>query len=72
MFNRLQDAWASALALPLDAVVGLVEIPANPYYHIQQDDPDSIAKFFYRTSYMCKAATKVFGNGGHGFGASRI
>ena len=71
MFNRLQDAWASALGLPLDAVVGLVEIPANPYYCIHRDDSESIAQFFHRASYLCKAATKEFGNGGHGFGASR-
>lgn len=72
MFNRLQEAWASALRLPLDAVIGLVEIPSNPYYHIRRDDHASVADFFYRASYLCKSATKVFGNGGHGFGASRI
>ena len=72
MFNRLQDAWASALGLPPDAVVGLVEIPANPCYHICRDDIESIAQFFFRASYLCKAATKAFGNGGHAFGASRI
>lgn len=71
MYNRLQDAWASALGLPLDAVVGLVEIPANPYYHIRRDDNVSIAEFFFRASYLCKSATKSFGNGSHGFGASR-
>lgn len=71
MFNRLQDAWASALGLPPDAVVGLVEIPANPYYHIHRDDSTSIAQFFFRASYLCKSATKSFGNGSHGFGASR-
>ncbi len=72
MFNRLQGAWASALGLPIDAVVGLVEIPANPYYYIRRDNNESIVKFFLRASYLCKAATKVFGNGSHGFGASRI
>lgn len=72
MFNRLQDAWASALGLPADEVVGLVEIPANPYYHIHRDDSESIAQFFFRASYLCKSATKSFGNGSHGFGASRI
>lgn len=71
MFNRLQEAWASALGLPLDAVAGLVEIPDNPCYHIYRDDNESIARFFYRASYLCKAATKVFGDGCHGFGASR-
>lgn len=72
MFNRLTDAWASALGRSSDNVVGLVEIPKNPYFHIHRDDIESIAEFFYRASYLCKSATKAFGNGGHGFGASRI
>jgi hypothetical protein len=71
MFNRLHEAWASALGLPVDAVAGLVHIPENPYYHLHRDDPESVALFFYRASYLCKAATKVYGDGGHGFGASR-
>jgi hypothetical protein len=72
MFNRLQEAWASALRWPVDEIRGLVEIPANPYYHIHRDDRASIAQFFSRASYLCKSATKCFGNGIHGFGASRV
>jgi hypothetical protein len=72
MFNRLNEAWASALALPGNAVSGLVHIPDNAYYFLHRDDHGSIADFFYRASYMCKAATKTYGNGGHGFGSSRI
>ncbi|MEA3172408.1 MAG: hypothetical protein QOI97_5356 [Pseudomonas sp.] len=30
MFNRLVEAWASALGLSVEAVSGLVEIPPNP------------------------------------------
>ncbi|WP_297831445.1 inovirus Gp2 family protein [Pseudomonas sp.] len=71
MFNRLHEAWASALGLPVSAVSGLVHIPDNAYYFLRRDDQDSIADFFYRASYMCKSATKAYGNGGHGFGASR-
>jgi len=72
MFNRLQEAWASALGLPVDAVAGLVEIPENPRYQINLSDNDSFARFFHRASYLCKAATKTFGNGHHGFDTSRI
>jgi len=72
MFNRLQEAWASALGLSADTVRGLVEIPSNPYYVLHRDDNTSIAEFFFRASYLCKMATKSFGNGCHGFGASRI
>lgn len=71
IFNRLQDAWASALGMSPDAVVGLVEIPDNPYYSLNRNDNDSIALFFFRASYLCKSATKSFGDGSHGFGASR-
>ncbi|MWK54648.1 inovirus-type Gp2 protein [Pseudomonas otitidis] len=72
MFNRLEEAWASALGLPVEGVRGLVEIPPNPTYCLRRDDPQSQAEFFYRASYLCKTATKVYGDGQHGFGASRI
>jgi|SRR5450830_991956 len=71
MFNRVQEAWSSALGLSADAAQGLVEFPRNPYYVLRRDDNISIAEFFFRASYLCKMATKSFGNGGHGFGASR-
>ncbi|WP_338920766.1 inovirus Gp2 family protein [Pseudomonas silesiensis] len=72
MFNRLEGAWASALGLPVEAVRGLVEIPPNPYYHLHRDESVGQAEFFYRASYLCKSATKGFGDGHHGFGSSRI
>ncbi|MGR6617599.1 inovirus Gp2 family protein [Pseudomonas rhodesiae] len=71
MFNRLGEAWASALGLSVEAVGGLVEIPNNPYYHLHRDDLVGQALFFHRTSYLCKSATKAFGDGSHGFGCSR-
>lgn len=71
MFNRLVEAWASALGLSVEAVKGLVEIPANPFYYLNRGGPEGQAAFFHRTSYLCKSATKVFGDGSHGFGSSR-
>lgn len=71
MFNRLEEAWASALRLPVEAVRGLVEIPSNAAYNLNRADLAGQDKFFYRASYLCKAATKVFGDGSHGFGCSR-
>lgn len=71
MFNRLQEAWASALGLPASAMAGLVEIPDNPCYYPRRGDPTSMAHLFYRASYLCKAASKSYGNGCHGFGSSR-
>lgn len=71
MFNRLNEAWASALDLPITSVTGLVEIPENAYYFLHRGDNTTSAAFFFRASYLCKAATKQYGNGGHGFGASK-
>lgn len=71
MFNRLEGAWASALGLPVEAVKGLVEIPSNPSYYLNLGELEGQAAFFHRTSYICKAATKVFGDGSHGFWARR-
>lgn len=71
LFNRIHEAWASALGLSVREVIGLVEFPKNPFYLLQRSDPDSITEFFYRASYLCKTDTKFFGNGVHGFGASR-
>ncbi|MBB3243901.1 hypothetical protein FHW68_005486 [Pseudomonas sp. Tn43] len=72
MFNRLEGAWASALGLPVEAIKGLVEIPQNPSYFLNVGELEGQAAFFHRTSYLCKAATKVFGGGCHAFGASRL
>jgi hypothetical protein len=72
MFNRLEGAWASALGLPAEAVKGLVEIPQNPFYFLNVDELEGRRAFFHRASYLCKAATKAFGDGIHGFGASRL
>ncbi|WP_350599194.1 inovirus Gp2 family protein [Pseudomonas sp. 65/3-MNA-CIBAN-0223] len=71
MFNRLVEAWASALGLSVEAVSGLVEIPNNPSYPMNRDDPVGQEEFFYRASYLCKSATKAYGDGSHGFGCSR-
>lgn len=72
LFNRLHEAWASALDLSTNLVFGLVEFPTNPFYILRRDDMNSVAEFFYRASYLCKAETKFYGNGVHGFGSSRV
>ena len=71
LFNRLHEAWASALGLSVTNVIGLVELPRNPFYLLRRDDPESIAQFFYRASYLCKADTKQYGDRIHCFGSSR-
>lgn len=71
LFNRLHEAWASALGPSVENTVGLVHLPENPYYMLRRDDPDTLADFFYRVSYLCKADTKQYGDGIHAFGTSR-
>lgn len=71
IFHRLQQAWASALRLPVGAVSGLVELPNNPMYRLRRDGDETYRDLFYRASYLCKDATKVFGDGKHAFGCSR-
>ncbi|MCO2952435.1 inovirus Gp2 family protein, partial [Pseudomonas aeruginosa] len=34
-------------------------------------DHGELADLFHRASYLCKAATKSYGDGQHGFGCSR-
>lgn len=71
MFTRLEEAWASALGLPVREVEGLVEVPRKPFYRLDRGCRKGQAAFFVRSSYLCKVATKVFGDGSHGCGASR-
>ncbi|HIE1827244.1 TPA: YagK/YfjJ domain-containing protein [Pseudomonas aeruginosa] len=57
--------------IPVEKAAGLVHIPKNATYRIDIDDRESQKIFFRRASYICKAATKQYGNGQHGFGCSR-
>ena len=36
IFSRMDEAWASALGLFIDQVVGLVEIPRNTEYRVDR------------------------------------
>ncbi|HBP1972698.1 inovirus Gp2 family protein [Pseudomonas aeruginosa] len=72
LFNRLHKAWGSALGLPVEAVAGLVELPKNAGYVLRHDYFEDIAGFYYRASYLCKVATKQYGDWQHAFGSSRI
>ncbi|MNY72085.1 hypothetical protein D3C86_2105620 [compost metagenome] len=71
MRSRLEEAWASALGMPVGYVAGLVEVPQNPIYRVHYDDLGSQQDLFFRASYLCKAATKAYGDGQHAFGCSR-
>lgn len=72
IFHRLEESWASALQLDVDDVCGLVEIPRRAAYRLslQGYDIEGLVELFHRSSYLCKAATKDYGDGHHGFGNS--
>ncbi|MBN9409219.1 MAG: inovirus Gp2 family protein [Burkholderiales bacterium] len=71
MAHRIMESWASALGTKYETALGLVHFPENPVYLFEKGDRSGLEAFFYRASYLCKAGTKEFGNGRHGFGASR-
>ncbi|MBW8777971.1 MAG: inovirus Gp2 family protein [Burkholderiales bacterium] len=69
--KRVMEAWASALGMPVEETQGLVHFPDDSSYLLRRDDPASLRAFFWRASYMCKAETKQYGHGHHGYGLSR-
>ncbi|MED5071935.1 inovirus Gp2 family protein [Pseudomonas aeruginosa] len=75
MVSRLQEAWANALGLPADLVREAVHITENAEYQIDQrarpGDQDQLCELFYRASYLCKEATKSFGDRQRSFDTSR-
>ena len=70
-YGRIHAAWASALRMPIDDTNGLVHIPDNAEYQLTRNDPVVMDQYFRRVSYLCKAATKVYGNRCRVFGCSR-
>lgn len=73
MFHRLQWAWASALRLDASEIRGLVNIPKNAEFSLSRACGDvGVAAFFHRTSYFCKAATKVYSGRTRNCDCSRI
>ena len=71
MANRIWEAWASALGETVERAKTLVHFPENPSYMLLRGNHETVAAFFHRASYLCKARTKQYGYGHHGYGASR-
>jgi hypothetical protein len=71
MANRVFEAWASALNVAVAQARTLVHFPENPSFLLERNNRETVEPFFYRTSYLCKAATKHAGYGHHSFGSSR-
>ena len=71
MANRVWEAWSSALGIAVEDAKPLAHFPETPSYMLHRGDPETVATFFQRASYLCKARTKQYGSGHHGYGASR-
>lgn len=75
MISRMEESWAYALGLPVEQVCGLVHIPRNAVYRIDRevgrDEVDELPALFQRASYLCKKATKSYGDRQRGFDTSR-
>ena len=73
LYNRINQAWASALGVPLSEVFGLVHFDTDtPVMAVGgYGDQNGFGELFYRTSYLCKYATKGYARWEHCFGTSR-
>lgn len=75
MISRIEESWAGALGLPVGLMTGLVHIPKNAEYLVdrvnRRGKGDELTNLFYRASYLCKVATKSYGDRQRGFGTSR-
>ncbi|MNZ59713.1 hypothetical protein D3C78_777580 [compost metagenome] len=75
MISRMEESWAGALGVSVKQVSGLVHIPKNAEYrvdrYVRRDDEDELPALFRRASYLCKVATKSYGDRQRGFGTSR-
>ncbi|MDH0894861.1 MULTISPECIES: inovirus Gp2 family protein [unclassified Pseudomonas] len=75
MIRRMEASWAGALGISDKQVRGLVHIPERAEYrvdrYVRHDEVDELPDLFYRASYLCKAATKSYGDRQRGFGSSR-
>lgn len=72
LFKRIETAWCRALRINQAVADGLVEIPEKAIYYLDRGGEAGFSDLFFRASYLCKAATKVYGEGLHGFDCSRI
>ncbi|WP_107947279.1 inovirus Gp2 family protein [Shewanella baltica] len=75
MYNRIHKAWASALRLDIFNAQGLIHFPENAQYLLCRNQADFTYIYqdlFKRLSYFAKTDTKIYGNGNHNFGCSRL
>ena len=75
MISRIEGSWAGALGISLDQVRGLVHIPKGAEYRVDREirrgEVDELPDLFFRASYLCKVATKSYGDRQRGFDTSQ-
>ena len=71
LYRKMQEAWANAIGIPFDLADGLVSLPDRGQWMLRRGDHDMAAQVFYAASYLCKASSKVYELGFHGFDCSR-
>lgn len=71
MISRMEEAWASALDLTVEQVIGLVHIPDNAQFRVDRGNAEKLSRLFLRASYLCKVATKAYGDHHRSFDCSR-
>lgn len=71
LYNRICDAWSSAIALSTSATAGLVHFPDNSTMFLRRDCQKSLSDVFFRVSYFAKHDTKPVGQNFHTLGTSR-
>lgn len=66
MYNRILESWASAIGISVEAAIGLVHVPQNARYKIDNKSPyhfTDIQVLLHRISYFAKVATKPYFSG---------
>jgi hypothetical protein len=66
MYHRIFTSWASAIGCSLEGAAGLVELPPNNVYHLNQNCSSfnaTLNAVKFRLSYFAKLETKPYGNG---------
>lgn len=74
LFAKICHSWASALGLHPGEANGLVYVPDNANYRVGSGASwnHSVDDVIQRGSYLCKKATKVYGDRTRSFQTSRV
>jgi len=72
LFTHIQSAWAQAMRIGFEDADGLVYVPESATFKLVRagGKGDELPAFFKRASYICKARSKVYGNGFQAFRGS--